>query len=202
MKDPKEYLCGIDPVLGAVIEQTELPERTPPKNHFYALARAIIRQQLSGKAADAIERRFVALFSARKSFFPTPQNILAMPAERMRSSGLSHAKISYLKNLATAVADKTLDFKRLDALSDDNVIALLTTIKGIGRWTAEMFLMFALDRPDVFSYADLGLRNAMTRLYRLRAHPSRARAEKISCPWRPYRTLACRYLLASLNMNA
>ena len=188
-------------MLGEVIVRVELPEFKPHKNHFYALAREIIRQQLSGASADAIERRFVALFFRRKNFFPKAAQILAMPDERMRSSGLSRAKISYLKNLAAAVADKKLDFKRLAVLPDEEVIMRLTEIKGIGQWTAEMFLMFALDRPDVFSYGDQGLRNAMVRLYGLRVHPSRARAEKISRRWRPYRTLAARYLWASLKMD-
>ena len=198
---PKEYLRSTDRILDAVIARVELPERRPQRSHFYALARGIIRQQLSGHAADAIERRFVEIFSLRKNFFPKPKDILAMPAARMRASGLSGAKVSYLKNLATAVADKTVNFKKISGLPDEEVIARLTRIKGIGRWTAEMFLIFALGRADVFSYGDQGLKNAMKRLYGLRGHPSRARAEKISSRWRPHRTLACRYLWASLKMD-
>ena len=201
VENPKEYLRRVDKVLGAVIERVDLPERKPHKNHFYAVARGIIRQQLSGASADAIERRFAALFSGRKNFFPKAEQILTMPDARMRASGLSHAKISYLKNLSRAVADKKLDFKRVALLPHEDVIAALTEIKGIGRWTAEMFLIFALDRPDVFSAGDQGLKNALVRLYRMRAHPSRSRAEKISAQWSPHRTLACRYLWASLSMD-
>ena len=189
-------------MLGAVIERVDLPERRPHKNHFYALAREIIRQQLSGKAADAIERRFLALFSPRKNFFPKPEDISAMPDARMRASGLSYAKISYLKNLSKAVADNTLDFGRLAALADEDVIAALTEIKGIGRWTAEMFLMFALGRPDVFSYGDQGLKNAIKLLYKMRAHPTPRQAASIAARWRPHRTTACYYLWASLKFDS
>lgn len=195
---PAQYLASADPILGAVIEKITLPKRAPAKNHFYALVRAIMRQQLSGRAADAIERKFLALFSLR---LPAPAQILAMPDMTIRSAGLSFAKISYIKNVARASVEGDIAFDHLRTLSDEEIIAKLTKIKGIGEWTAEMFLMFTLGREDLFSYGDLGLKNAMQRLYKMRRHPSKQRALQIAKKWSPHRSLACRYLWASLELN-
>ena len=125
-----------------------------------------------------------------------------MPASKMRTAGLSGMKVNFLKDLARHVARGSVDFKKMRRMTDEEVIGYLTRVKGIGRWSAEMFLMFSLGRPDVFSYGDLGLRNAMRNLYGLSKHPTARQAEKISAAWRPYRTLASRYLWASVDLKA
>lgn len=169
------------------------------RNHFRSLVVAIVNQQLSGKAADTILTRFVALFPKGK--FPTPEQVVKMPAAKMRRAGLSKMKTSFLKDLSRKVLDGTVDFKKMPRWSDEEVIEHLTRVKGIGRWTAEMFLMFSLGRDDIFSYGDLGLRNAIQKLYGLKKHPTPAQAEKIASQWKPYRTLASRYLWASLDVK-
>ncbi len=190
-----------DPALRKII--TALPgidhawDRKRP-NHFRSLVVAIINQQLSGKAAATILKRFVALFGGKK--FPKPEAVLAMPATKMRKAGLSKMKISFLKDLSRNVLSGEVNFKAMPRMSDGEVVEHLTGVKGIGRWTAEMFLMFSLRREDVFSYGDLGLRNAMQRLYGLKKHPTEKQAEKIASVWRPYRTLASRYLWASVDL--
>jgi DNA-3-methyladenine glycosylase II len=179
--------------IGHVMEARRRP------NHFKALVIAIVNQQLSGKAADTIFKRFVALFPGGK--FPTPEQVLAMPAAKMRKCGLSKMKVSFLKDLSRKVLDGTVDFRKMPKWSDEEVIEHLVRVKGIGRWTAEMFLMFSLERDDIFSYGDLGLRNAIQKLYGLKKHPTPAQAAKIAEKWKPYRTLASRYLWASLDVK-
>ena len=196
-KEAREHLKKVDLILGRVIETIALPTRKRHTDRFYALVRAIIRQQLSGKAADSIERKFIEICGKGK--FPTASAILKIPDNAMRRAGLSYGKVSYIKNLAHAVHTEELDLNVLHKLSNEAAIESLIKIKGIGRWTAEMFLMFTLKRPDIFSYGDLGLRNAMVKLYKLRKTPSRQRAEEISKKWSPHRTLACLYLWASLT---
>lgn len=204
---PTKYLASADPILGGVIKRIELPERTPNRDYFFALVRTIIRQQLSGRAADAIERNFLALFD---SSVPSPAEILVLSDLTLRGAGFSFSKISYIKNLARATEEGlahpklhakegSIVFDQLDALTNEEIVALLTQVKGIGQWTVEMFLMFTLERPDIFSYGDLGLRNAMQRLYKFKKHPSKRTAERIAKRWSPHRTLACRYLWASLQ---
>ena len=170
-------------------------------DHFKSLVVAIINQQLSGKAADTIQARFEALFAngRRRKKFPTPKEVLAMSLGKLRRVGLSKMKASFIKDLAKKVLNGTVDFRAMKKWSDEEVIMHLTAVKGIGRWTAEMFLIFSLGREDVFSYGDLGLRNAIQRLYKMRAHPTPAQAEKITARWSPYRSLACLYLWASLS---
>ena len=193
---PVEYLTSVDPILGATIAKITLAPEKRNTNYFYALVRAVMRQQLSGRAADAIEGKFLALFSSQ---VPTPAQILALSDTILRTAGLSFSKISYIKNICQATEAGEIIFDQLRTLTDDEVIILLTKVKGIGRWTAEMFLMFTLKRPDIFSYGDLGLKNAMQRLYRMRKDPSQKRALQIAKKWSPHRTLACRYLWASLD---
>jgi DNA-3-methyladenine glycosylase II len=192
-----------DPVLRKII--TALPamdhtwDRKRP-DHFRSLVTAIVNQQLSGKAAATILARFVALFPKKK--FPKPEDVVKMAPVKMREAGLSKMKVSFLKDLARHVINNSVDFKTMKKLSDAEVIEHLVRVKGIGRWTAEMFLMFSLGRPDVFSYGDLGLRNAMQKLYGLKKHPTEKQAEKITAMWRPYRTLASRYLWASVDFES
>lgn len=174
-----------------------LRELAGTRSPFEALVESIVSQQLSVKAADTIFARFVALTPGKK--FPTPREILAMPPTKMRTCGLSRMKVGFIKDLAKKTLDGTLDFKHMDTMSDEEVIEHLVSVKGIGRWTAEMFLIFALRRDDVFSYGDLGLRNAMQRIYKMKKSPTPAQAEKITARWKPYRSLGSRYLWASLK---
>jgi DNA-3-methyladenine glycosylase II len=162
---------------------------------FGALMKAIVSQQLSTKAADTIFRRLIALFDGP----PTPQALAALTDFQLREVGLSGQKLRYMRDLGGRVQDGSLPLHGLDAMTDDEVIASLTQVKGIGRWTAEMFLMFRLHRPDVLPVDDLGIVKAVQKVYRLRKTPTADRLNKIGEPWRPYRSVACWYLWRSLN---
>ena len=194
-----------DRILRGVIDKVPLPDhawhkRLTRDGHFRALVIAIINQQLSGKAADTIQKRFEALFAkaasakSSKSFtrkkFPIPEEVLKVPTAKLRKVGLSGMKVSFMKDLARNILNGTVDFRAMKKWSDEEAIEHLVQVKGIGRWTAEMFLMFSLGRDDVFSYGDLGLRKAIQRLYKLKEHPTPAQAEKITTKWKPYRSLA------------
>jgi DNA-3-methyladenine glycosylase II len=166
-------------------------------DHYGALVRSIVGQQLSVLAARAIYGRLTERFGGRP---PTPQEILTDDPEALRTAaGLSHAKVGYLRSLAEHVVSGELELQRLDDLEDDEVIAELIAVKGLGTWSAHMFLMFQLERPDVLPVGDLGIRRAIERAYGLSELPSPAEIEKLAGPWRPYRTLACRYLWRSLQ---
>jgi DNA-3-methyladenine glycosylase II len=170
---------------------------TESNDHYGALVRTITGQQLSVMAARAIYGRLTARFDERP---PTPQQILADDPEELRAAaGLSRAKVSYLRSLAEHVISGELELGRLDDLSDEDAIAELVAVKGLGLWSAHMFLMFHLDRPDVLPVGDLGIRRAIERAYGLDGLPDSATMEAIAEPWRPYRTLACRYLWRSLD---
>jgi len=162
---------------------------------FKALTRAIVGQQLSAKAAATIFSRFEALFDA----FPTPAQVLAVSDDRLRGVGLSTQKLGYLRDLCRRIVDGELPLDVLDRMDDEAVIERLTQVKGIGRWTAEMFLIFRLQRPDVLPVGDLGIVRAVQRAYKLRKAPSPDRLTRIGEAWRPYRSVACWYLWASLN---
>ncbi len=169
-----------------------------PRPIYDALLSSVISQQLSVKAAATIKARFLALFPKN---YPDPALVLSLPVEQMRAVGLSRQKIGYLQNIAEHKAAGKLEDDQLAHLPDEELITQLVHIKGIGRWTAEMILMFALHRPDVMPVDDLGIYNAMKRLYGLEPPHKQARARmlELSLSWRPYRTLACRYLWQSLN---
>jgi DNA-3-methyladenine glycosylase II len=162
---------------------------------FRALIHAIISQQLSTRAAATIEGRFRALFGG----VPTPSQVAATADAQLRAVGLSAQKVRYLRDLCQRVEDGSLPLVALDVMSDDEVIAALTQVKGIGRWTAEMFLMFRLHRPDVLPVDDLGIVKAVQRAYRLRTIPTSKRLMRLGESWRPYRSVACWYLWASLD---
>jgi DNA-3-methyladenine glycosylase II len=164
-------------------------------DHFSALVRAITGQQLSTKAASTIYARLVALMPGGL----TPQVLASLTDEQMRAVGMSRQKIAYFRDLAEKALTGALPLDALDTMSDDEVIAALTQVKGIGRWSAEMFLMFRLRRPDVLPVDDLGIVNAIQRLYGLRKKPKADRIRKIGEAWRPYRTIACWYLWRSLE---
>ena len=191
------HLKKSDPRLKIIIEGVKLHELTATREPFEALVEAIVSQQLSIKAADTIFQRFVALTPGRK--FPTPREIIKMSVAKMRKCGLSRMKVSFIEDLARKTLDGSLNFKKMDQWSDEEVIEHLTAVKGIGRWTAEMFLIFSLQRDDVFSYGDLGLRNALQRTYKMKKPPTPAQAEKITAKWKPYRSLGSRYLWASID---
>jgi DNA-3-methyladenine glycosylase II len=167
-------------------------QRTDP---FRALLHAIIAQQLSTKAAATIEARVTALFDGR----PTAAAIAATPDDRLRAAGISPQKLRYIRDLCARTADGSLALDALGALPDEDVIAALTSVKGIGRWTAEMFLMFRLHRPDVLPVGDLGIVKAVQRAYKLRLVPTPVRLTRLGENWRPYRSVACWYLWASLD---
>ena len=175
---------------------TEPDARGRPEDLYGALVRSIAGQQLSVLAARAIWRKLLARFDGRT---PTPQEILADDPDELRvAAGFSHAKVRYLRSLAEHVIAGELELDRLAELPDEEVIRELTAVKGIGEWTAHMFLMFTLHRPDVLPTGDLGVRNAMQRAYGLDAPPKPAQMTAIAEPWRPYRTRASLYLWRSL----
>jgi DNA-3-methyladenine glycosylase II len=195
------HLKGADPILAKLIEVVgPLPKaregRPGRDDHYGALVRSITGQQLSVLAARAIYGRLTARFGDRP---PTPQEILADEPEELRAAaGLSRAKVSYLRSLAEHVLSGELELEKLDELGDEEVIAELVAVKGLGLWTAQMFLMFHLERSDVLPVGDLGIRRAIERAYALPELPLAPAMEEIAEPWRPHRTLACRYLWRSL----
>lgn len=199
---PKKFLQSVDPILSAAIDQIELkPARKKSANHFRTLVESIVSQQLSVKASDTIFARFLKLFAketGRKNF-PTPEEVLKMSDAKLRSVGLSGSKVTYIKDLAKKVRTKEVALRKLSKMSDEEVIEHLVKVKGIGRWTGEMFLMFSLQRPDVFSHGDLGLRNALQKLYGKKKALTQKQIEKIVQKWSPHRTLASRYLWKSLD---
>ena len=163
---------------------------------FKALVHAIVSQQLSTKAAATISARFGALFGAR---FPTPAQVDTVDDARLRGVGLSFQKVGYVRDLCRRIQDGSLPLKALAKLPDEGVIEALTQVKGIGRWTAEMFLMFRLHRPDVLPVGDLGIVKAVQKNYGLRKLPTPDRLNRMGEVWRPYRSIACWYLWASLD---
>lgn len=195
-------LRAADPVLREVIDAVGADglgdaRAGRPADHYGALVRSIVGQQLSTKAARAIYLRLTERFGGRT---PTPAEVLADDPDELRAAaGLSRAKVVYLRSLAEHVIDGSLELERLDELSDEDVIAELVAVKGLGLWSAHMFLMFHLQRPDVLPVGDLGIRNAVKRAYGLEALPTPQTLESLAEPWRPYRTLACRFLWRSLD---
>lgn len=187
------HLKKSDKKLAKVIRRIKLKPLEKSNEHFQHLVESIISQQISLKAAASITKKFIALFSGKK--FPAPKDVLAKSDRMLRAAGISGQKAAYIKNIARA----ELDFKKIKKMSDEEVVEELTKIKGIGRWTAEMFLMFSLGREDVFSYGDLGLLNGMVKIYGLRKLPSRKKAKEITDKWRPYRTLGSRYMWEVLD---
>jgi DNA-3-methyladenine glycosylase II len=195
------YLLRADKVLAEVMTETgpidaDSDRRGSRPDPFQALSRAIVGQQLSTKAARSIWQRVVAEIGTET---PSPEQILAAEPEKLREAGLSRSKVSFLRDLAERVEDGRIDLTALRELSDEDVIAALIEVKGIGRWTAEMFLMFHLARPDVISVGDLGIRRAIQIAYGMKELPDPTEMERISEAWRPHRTLACLYLWRSLE---
>lgn len=191
------HLSGADLRLGNIITAVGSYTIVTGGDPFQSLVRSIMYQQLAGSAADAIHARFLKMYGAK---FPSPASLAATPDAQLRAAGLSGRKAEYLKGLASAVSAGRLDLASLAAMHDDEqVIEQLTAVRGIGRWTAEMFLIFCLGRPDVLPLGDLGLQRAMQKAYRLRKLPAPERMEKIARPWRPYRSVATWYMWKSLE---
>ncbi|HWO72635.1 MAG TPA: DNA-3-methyladenine glycosylase [Dehalococcoidia bacterium] len=187
------HLRSVDPTLGALIERVgpyNPPRRPEP---YTALMRAILFQQLAGAAANAIQKRFYALYS-EDGRPPTPREVLETTDDQFRSAGVSRQKAAYLRDLAAHVVDGRLDLAALPAMSDEEVIRRVTAVKGLGEWSAHMFLMFHLGRPDVLPVGDLGVRNGMRLTYKLPELPTPARAREIGAPWAPYRSVGSWYM--------
>ena len=200
-KKAVDSLRAADPVMARLIDdhheivRRDL-RRDRPGDAYGALLRSIVGQQLSTKAAATIYGRMLELFDGHP---PTPKQLLKVDPDKIRAAGLSRPKIAYLRDLAQHVEEGTLELEHLPDLPDEEVAEQLTAIKGLGQWTADMFLMFHLGRPDVLPVGDQGIRRAVQVEYRLRKLPDAKRLEKIARPWRPYRTLACLYLWSSLD---
>jgi DNA-3-methyladenine glycosylase II len=194
-------LRGADAVMARLVEEhTKVVRRDLKRDRagdaYGTLLRAIVGQQLSTKAAATIYGRVLELSGGHA---PTPKQLLKADPERMRAAGLSRAKVAYLRDLAQHVEDGTLEVERLPELPDEEVAAQLTAIKGLGQWTADMFLIFHLGRPDVLPVGDQGIRRAIQVEYGLRKLPDAKRMQKIASPWRPYRSLASLYLWSALE---
>jgi 3-methyladenine DNA glycosylase/8-oxoguanine DNA glycosylase len=190
-------LRACDPVMKDVIDRVGHFEASYEADLWWALVDAIASQQLSVKAAATIAGRVAALTPGEAR--PTPREILEVPDETLRACGLSGAKTRYVKDLATRWLDGTLEPDRLPSMPDEEVVEHLTSVKGIGRWTAEMILIFTLGRPDILPVDDLGLKVAVQRAYGLEERPGRAEVLEIGERWRPYRSAATLYLWRSLN---
>jgi len=197
MKHALTHLKKCDKILSSIIARVGPYKITYREPTFQALARAIVFQQLAGHAARTIHSRLEEAAGGTI----TPESIQSLSVGEMRRAGLSKQKIGYIRDLAEHALSGKLDFAKLHGMSDEEVIATLTDIKGIGEWTAHMFLIFALRRPNVLATGDLGVRTAMQRAYRKRKLPSPKQMEKIAESWRPYRSVACWYLWRSLELK-
>jgi DNA-3-methyladenine glycosylase II len=198
---PHEQLAASDPVMARLVaDHGELTiearrRRRPAVDAYGMLLRSVVGQQLSVKAAATIYGRVLDLFGGST---PVPEELLQIEPERLRAAGLSGRKVEYVRDLAAHVMSGELELDRLGDLEDEQVIAEITAVRGFGVWSAQMFLIFFLERPDVLPTGDLGIRNAAMRAYGLDAPPSPAELIEIAEPWRPHRTLACIYLWESL----
>jgi 3-methyladenine DNA glycosylase/8-oxoguanine DNA glycosylase len=192
----RRHLQRSDPVLRGIIRAAgalELDQRGTP---YQSLFRALLYQQLAGPAAAAIERRLLGLSGGR---VPEPHELLALTAEDLRAVGISRQKAGYLHSLAEHASNAGLERRKLARMSDDDAIAAVTEIRGVGRWTADMLLIFCLGRPDVLPVGDLGIQKAIMRAYRLTSLPDAATMTEIGEPWRPYRSAATWYLWRSVD---
>lgn len=191
------HLAAADPVLRDVISQVGPFRLRLRRNRFDALVRSIISQQISGSAAESILKRLDQLVAPVGL---QPEFVATLTPERLRTAGVSPQKAGYLLDLARKAASGEVRLNRVARLKDDDVIAELTRVKGIGVWTAQMFLMFSLGRMDVFPQDDLGVRSALRNLYKLRELPDRATSLRLAAPWRPYATVASWYCWRSLEL--
>lgn len=193
------YLTKADPVLAVVIKTAKPFSLETSTDYYGALVDAIIGQQLSVKAAYSIERRFCQLFGS--SDFPPPEKIITKSEDELRSVGLSRAKAKYVRDLAQHIIDGKVKFDHIDKLSNDEIIAELTAVKGIGVWTAHMFLIFCMGRLDILATGDLGIKNGVKKLYGLDHVPEEREIEELAEQngWHPYESVACWYIWQSLD---
>jgi DNA-3-methyladenine glycosylase II len=197
-----EHLRKVDPVMRELVDTFGPPSEVlsrrgrRPEEPYGALLRAIVGQQLSTKAARAIWERTMAIFGGH---VPTPEELLAIDPEELRTAGNSRPKAAFMRDLAEHVLSGELELDRLDELSDEKISEELTAVKGIGQWSADMFLLFHLGRPDILPVGDLGIRKAAQISYGLRKLPSPDRLKRLARPWRPYRSLGSLYLWRSLD---
>ncbi len=197
MEEAVRHLKECDPVMASIIEQVGVIKPAFRDPTFAALVRAIVYQQLAGSAARAIHDRLLA--AAGGAF--TPESMLALSEEQMRACGLSKQKLSYIRDLAAKTLSRDVVFEDLPTMSDADVVEHLTRVKGIGEWSAHMFLMFALRRENIMPTGDLGIRSAMMKAYRKRKLPGPKEMLRIARKWEPHRTLACYYLWRSLDVK-
>lgn len=197
-KKAAQHLAEYDDTLAPVIARTGSCTIRPHRNYYQALVHEVIGQQLHIKAAATIRNRFESLFGKT---FPTPEQILTTPVEELRAVGLSRAKASYIRDIAQHIVEGRLRFDHIDGLSNEAVVATLTDVKGIGEWSAHMFLMFCMGRTDILPVGDLGIRNGIRSLYNLDAIPNKADIEAIARDnrWHPYESIASWYIWQSLN---
>lgn len=192
------HIAAHDPQLRPYTILSPEPTFRPHTQHYQELVESIISQQLSVKAAATITKRFVDLFDGT---FPTPDDILAKDIEALRSVGLSGQKASYIRDLADHVLSGRLVFEKLDEMSNDEIVSMLTDVKGIGEWTAHMFLIFSLGRLDILAYGDLGIRNGIRLTYGLDHVPTPDEVKEVAKKqqWNPYESIACWYIWKSLD---
>jgi DNA-3-methyladenine glycosylase II len=202
------HLRAADPVLAKIIDGVGPYRPNLRDDPYAALLRAILFQQLAGAAAHAIQRRFLALYAdgnaatiptdpratVPKSLYPTPQRLLATSDEELRAAGISRQKASYMRDLALHIAEGRLDLAQLPSLPDDEVVRLITGVKGLGEWSAHMFMMFHLGRPDVLPVGDLGVRHGMRIAYGLASPPTPSQAKEIGAKWAPFRSVGSWYM--------
>jgi 3-methyladenine DNA glycosylase/8-oxoguanine DNA glycosylase len=195
-----EHLRAADPKLGVVIGRVGpyRPGYRTAGTHFDAVVRSIVYQQLSGAAAATIYGRVTAMFGGQA---PTPAQLLRTPVERLRAAGLSGRKVEYVHALSRQVTSRALPIESLHERDDEAVIEALTQVKGIGRWTAQMFLLFRLKRPDVLAELDLGLQKGLQKVHGLRTLPTPQRLAKMGARWAPWRSVASWYLWRSLELD-
>ena len=188
------HLRAADPVVGELIEQHPPYAPRPGTDPYASLVRAILYQQLAGPAARAIQRRFYLLYGDDADRTPTPEEILGSSDEQLRAAGVSRQKAGYLRDLAQHCVEGALDFATIAKLGDDEVIERLTAVRGVGEWTAQIFLLAELGRPDVLPVGDLGVRNGMQVAYGMAESPTISRAREIGAPWAPYRSVGSWYM--------
>ena len=197
MDKVKKHFKMADPVIFELIDRVEPFEFKRTGSYFANLCRSIIGQQLSVKSAQAIFNRFKDLFLKGEI---SAEHLAKIKDEKLRGVGLSGPKVKYLKGFAKMVSSGEIKFEGIEKLKDEEIILMLTKVSGIGVWTVEMFLMFTLGREDVFSHGDLGLKNAIKKLYKME-NPTKEEVEAITIKWSPYRTYGCRILWGSLNLK-
>lgn len=202
MQSSEEIIAHLskDPKLASIIAKVGEPKLRIESDYYKSLVESIVSQQLSVKAADAIFAKFLAVFEIGPESFPDPVSIIEMSPDRLREAGLSYRKIEYVKDLAVKISDGELNFATLDNLDDEKVIEVLSNIRGIGRWTAQMFLMFSMGREDVLPTGDLGIKKAFMNVYEFSEMPTEEQMIDIAEKWKPYRSIASWYLWQSLAL--